>query len=170
MDTLGHFSRVKEEEITRDDLNEVVGDVLKLCASQLKEKKIQTDLNFHDGLPLVRMERGRIQKVIMNIVANALDAMEGAEKKHLSITTKPGGKGDHVLLTIGDTGSGIREKDMSRIFDPFFTTKDPGQNTGLGLFLSQSILAEHDARIWVEQAEKGGTRVFIEMPLVGKAE
>ena len=164
MDTLGHFSREQKEKITTENLNKVLQDILKICAPQLKEKKIQTDMAFHDELPLLSMERGRIQEAIMNIVTNAVEAMDGGKKKRLAIATKPGGSGDRVLLTISDTGPGIVEKDMGRVFDPFFTTKDPAQNTGLGLFVSQSIIEQHGGRMWVEQAENGGATFFIELP------
>ncbi|MBW2209208.1 MAG: GHKL domain-containing protein [Deltaproteobacteria bacterium] len=164
MDTLGRFSRVQEAKITTDNLNKVLQNALKLCAPQLKAKKIQTDMAFHDKLPLLSMERGRIQEAIMSIVTNAVEAMDGSEKKRLAISTKPGGRGSKVLLTISDTGSGIEEKDMGRVFDPFFTTKDPAQNTGLGLFVSQSIIEQHGGKIWVEQAENGGATFFIELP------
>lgn len=164
MDTLGHFSREQNAEITTDNLNKVVQDVLKICAPQLREKKIQTDMAFHDALPLLNMERGRIQEAIMNIFTNAVEAMDGGKKKRLAVSTKPGGSGDRVLLTISDTGTGIEEKNMGRVFDPFFTTKDPAQNTGLGLFVSQSIIEQHGGKMWVEQAEKGGTTFLIDLP------
>ncbi len=170
MDTLGHFSRVKKEDVTRDNFNKVIRDALKICAPRLKEKKIKTDLNFHDKLPLLEVVRERVQKAITNIVTNAVDAMEGAGNKCLSITTKPAGDGERVLLSIADTGPGIKEKDVGKVFDPFFTTKDPGQSTGLGLFVSQSIIEEHGGRIWMEPAEKAGTIFFVEMPVKRKKE
>jgi signal transduction histidine kinase len=170
MDTLGHLSRVKKEKVATDDLNKVVRRALKLCALQLKDKRIQTKLDFHDKLPPLMMESGSMQKAIMNVVTNALDAMEGAEQKRLTITTNPGGEGGHVLLTITDTGTGIDEKNLGRVFDPFFTTRDPEQNTGLGLFVSQIIIDAHGGEIWIDQAGKAGTTVFIKMPLSGKKE
>ena len=111
------------------------------------------------------LTRRRDGLAIMSIVTNAVEAMDGSEKKRLAISTKPGGRGSKVLLTISDTGSGIEEKDMGRVFDPFFTTKDQAQNTGLGLFVSQSIIEQHGGKIWVEQAENGGAAFFIELPL-----
>ena len=84
----------------------------------------------------------------------------------LHITTKPANSKDYVQIIISDMGPGIKHSDIDKIFDPFFTTKDPGQGTGLGLFISYSIIKDHGGRIWAENNERGGASFLIELPVV----
>jgi CheY-like chemotaxis protein len=83
----------------------------------------------------------------------------------LSVRTKRAG--DAIRIEIADTGPGIRNEDLSRIFEPFFTTKEVGKGTGLGLSLSFGVITEHGGRIWAENAEGGGARFCVELPIIG---
>jgi len=164
IDTLGQFSRAPGEAVTMNDLSGFMKNVLVICAPELKEKKIKASLRIQEGLPPVPMEKLRITQAFLNILSNAMEAMEGAKGKRLDISVARSETEDHALVTISDTGSGIAEKDMGKIFDPFFTTRDPSQNTGLGLFVTQTIIEEHGGRVWAESNKDGGASFFVELP------
>jgi len=106
-----------------------------------------------------------MQQVILNIIANAVDAMKDSEYKILGVKTAQCTQPGHISLTISDTGSGIAEEDMRRIFDPFFTKKDIGQGTGLGLSICYGIIEDHHGKVWAENNATGGASFFIELPL-----
>jgi signal transduction histidine kinase len=166
---LGQFSRIHEKQITMCDLKDVIGHVLTLGAPQLKKEGITIDVQYHRGLPLIPLDKNRIEQVILNIISNATAAMTGQATKVLRIRTKPASK-DHVLILISDTGTGIDQGDITRIFDPFFTTKRPDQGTGLGLFISYNIIQGHGGRIWAENNECEGASFFIELPVITPAQ
>ena len=161
----GQFSGIRKKHISMNDLNEVVGQVLDLCAPQLKEENIKTDIQYYPELPPIPMDRDRIEQVLFNIISNATAAMEGQGDKTLSVITNPAPSEDYVQVIISDTGPGIDHNFMNRIFDPFFTTKDPAQGTGLGLFISYGIISDHRGSIWAENDEWGGASFLIELPV-----
>jgi signal transduction histidine kinase len=103
-------------------------------------------------------DRDRLETVMLNLINNALDAASEAGPFALvtvrseRVSTR---EEDVVVVTVSDTGPGIPEDISGRIFDPFFTTKDEGRGTGLGLFLSYGIVAEHRGRLEVKNGERG---------------
>lgn len=164
---LGQFSRSSEKRISMSNLNEIIQHALVLSDPQFKEYDIQTDLHYDAALPLIPMDKDRIEQVIFNLIYNATEAMAGRETRVLGITTGLSGPGDYVQVMISDTGTGIEDSHMDKVFDPFFTTKDPGQGTGLGLFISYNIIHEHAGRIWAENNARGGASFFVELPVDG---
>jgi two-component system sensor histidine kinase HupT/HoxJ len=96
---------------------------------------------------------GHVQQVIMNLVQNALDAVEGTEDPHIQITL--GQDGDHVFVQVSDNGPGIGPDIAGSIFDPFFTTKPVGKGTGLGLSISHKIAEEHGGQLQLCPSERG---------------
>jgi CheY-like chemotaxis protein/anti-sigma regulatory factor (Ser/Thr protein kinase) len=101
-----------------------------------------------------------IEQVLVNLAANARDAMPGGGALRISVTADP----DHVALRVQDTGSGMSEKTLQRVFDPFFTTKPDGRGTGLGLATVQSVVARLGGTISLESELGRGTRVDIALP------
>lgn len=162
---LGQFSRPHEKQNTICNLKDVIGHVLALAAPQLREEGIKTDVHYYPELPPILLDRNRIEQVIFNVIANAIAAMIGRETKILRVITKPASTEDYIQTLISDTGSGIDSANMNKIFDPFFTTKDVGQGTGLGLYISYSIIKEHGGRLWAENNEWGGATFSIELPI-----
>lgn len=163
-ESLGRSSRTSEKRRVIADLNETIERVVDLIAPQLRVDGIRTHVELHSGLPLIPMDKERIEQVIFNLVSNAAVAMTGSENKVLKITTKPNPQGS-VLIAVSDTGAGIDPGDIDKVFDPFFTTKDPGEGTGLGLFIAYSIVQEHAGRIWAENNESGGASFYIDLPI-----
>jgi signal transduction histidine kinase len=163
---LGHFSRISKELSTMSDLNKVIGRVLTLYEPQFKEDNIKTDIQFHPDLPQIPIDQGKIEQVIFNLISNANAAMEGQENKILRIITKPATSKDHVQVIISDNGAGIDSSDIDKIFEPYFTTKNNPQETGMGLFISHTIIQDHGGRLWAENNEWGGASFIIEFPVV----
>ncbi len=163
-ENLGRTSHTSEKHKTIGDMNKIIKRVVDLIAPQLRIDGIRTDLELHSDLPLITMDKERIEQVIFNLISNAAVAMTGSDTKVLKIITKPNPSGS-VLIAVSDTGTGIDPRDIDKVFDPFFTTKDPGEGTGLGLFITYTIVQEHSGRIWAENNESGGASFYIDLPL-----
>jgi two-component system, NtrC family, sensor kinase len=103
---------------------------------------------------------GRLHQVLMNLLANAVDAITGAGKITITTSQTPA----DFLISVRDTGAGIAAGIRSKIFDPFFTTKPVGQGTGLGLAISYGIVADHGGSIQVESEPGQGTEFLVNIP------
>jgi two-component system NtrC family sensor kinase len=160
------FSKPKEANLHRADINTVIRKTLSLVQNMLNVSNIDAKLDLAEGLPAVFVDEHQIQQVIINLVVNAIQAMQPGGELHIS--THPGGAGNTVTIDVKDTGKGIPPEFLSHIFDPFFSTKGVG-GTGLGLSVSYGIIKNHKGTITVESAVGTGTTFTIELP-VYKAE
>lgn len=165
---LHQFSQRSTGKMELTDVPELIRETLSLCEPRLKVEHVMLEVDGEDDIPKVVMDRNRIEHVFLNIINNAMDAMEGKEKKVLRISTKgiaePGISASRVLTAISDLGDGIRDGDLNSIFDPFFTTKEVGKGTGLGLSTSYNIVQNHGGRIWAANNSSGGATFFVELP------
>jgi PAS domain S-box-containing protein len=167
-ENLKQFSRIPEKKTLMADINVIIDQVLALYATQLKIEEIETEIQYEPDLPLISMDKEKMEQVVMNLITNATNAMKGKETKVLHITTERGnmfGDNDHLRIMIADTGTGIRNEYMSKIFDPFFTTRGQGEGTGLGLSISYGIINDHGGKIWAENNERGGASFYISLPI-----
>lgn len=145
-------------------LNEAVRATLCLFVSEIKTSNIRIEEGFDLRLPRIFGNKGQIMEVLLNIIKNARDAMNGSGAISISTWAVHEEGGDYAVAEITDTGPGIPDEIKDKIFDPFFSTKEKGggHNIGMGLSISQSIVKEHGGRIEVESTSKGATfRVFI---------
>ena len=155
------------------DLNDLVGQSLSLIRDQSLFINIEVVKELSDEEMLIRVDRGQLNQVIINLVINAVDAME--RKGTLTLRTycdkgkKRGvgkrGAAGFAYIEVSDTGCGIPEENLPRIFDPFFTTKDLGKGTGLGLSTVYGIVHENGGTIWVKETSQAGTTFILELPL-----
>jgi two-component system NtrC family sensor kinase len=155
------------------DLNELVEQSLSLIRDQSLFINIEVVKELADEKILIRVDRSQLNQVIINLVINAVDAMD--RKGTLTLRTycdtgkkKTAGKkviAGFAYLEVSDTGCGISEDNLPRIFDPFFTTKDPGKGTGLGLSTAYGIVHENGGTIWVKETSAAGTTFILELPL-----
>ena len=168
IENLKQISRIPAKKMTMNDIGKVIDHILKFCSSQLKVENIETDIEHEADLPAIFMDREKIEQVILNLIMNAIYALEKKEKKILQIVTRKIASDEDrewLRITVADNGCGIRKEDMPNLFDPFFTTKEPGKGTGLGLFISYGIIHDHGGRIWAENNDRGGASFFIELPV-----
>jgi two-component system NtrC family sensor kinase len=146
-------------------LNDAVQEVLRLFEPQIRDKSIVLEVGLESELPEVRGHRGKLQQVLLNLLSNARDAVEGGGRIAVRTIHRDG----RVVLEVVDDGVGIAESDLQRIFDPFFTTKGRGKGTGLGLSISYGIVREHDGAMHVESVPGQFTRFWVELPVLSSA-
>ena len=153
------FYRLPAAVMQRHEVNALVADALSLYQqSGLDGIVIERDLGH--GLPGVEVDSEQIRRVLLNVIGNGIDAMEG-RRGRLTVRTAPGPDG-YVSISVSDEGAGI--EDVERIFEPYFTTKAKG--TGLGLIISAQIVEDHRGRIRVTSKVGVGTTVEIQLPVV----
>jgi len=170
------FSRKQMMQPRVVNLNDVINSLFKLL-ERLVGEDIILAIEPGDGLWNVRADPGQIEQVLMNLVANARDAMP--EGGRLSIATanvavededqrnRPGLRpGEYVTITVSDTGSGVPGHIRAHMFEPFFTTKEQGKGTGLGLATVYGIVKQNGGGVYVDSEEGKGTRVLIYLPRV----
>jgi two-component system NtrC family sensor kinase len=157
-----NFARESSPEMKPLVVNDVIRQWLKLLYSQKEFKNVTIEENFAEGLSKVNGDANQLQQVFANLSLNACEAMP--EGGILSISTSE--EDGKVLISIADTGCGIKEEHLDMIFDPFFTTKPVGKGTGLGLSVSYGIIRKHGGTMEVESQESKGTTFTITLPVV----
>jgi len=145
------------------NLNDVVSETTLLLGRDLAAHKISVSLALEDALPPVHANSVQIQRVINNIVANAIEELSAMRRGPRQIEIRSGQVDTRtVMVEVSDSGDGIQPDHIEKIFEPFFTTKPRG--TGLGLSLSRTIVDEHGGRLWASAREGGGTTFHLHMP------
>jgi two-component system cell cycle sensor histidine kinase/response regulator CckA len=175
------FSRKQVMEFKIQSLNAVVRDLGKMLPRLIGEH-IEVVLALDENLPPVKLDRGQMEQVLVNLAVNARDAMAKGGKLTIETATKnfdrsyadvhpPARMGNYVMLSVSDTGIGMDRETQTRIFEPFFTTKSIGKGTGLGLATVYGIVKQSDGFIWVYSEPGQGTSFKIYLPITsGKAE
>jgi two-component system NtrC family sensor kinase len=153
------FSRMDEGEFKTVDVVETIDAVLLLLKHKMNGR-VLVEKHYVPARTLY-CYAGRLHQVLMNLIANAVDAIVGEGK--IVITT--GQTAEDFLISVRDTGAGIAEEIRSKIFDPFFTTKPVGQGTGLGLAISYGIVQDHGGSIEVQSEVGVGTEFIVKIPL-----
>ena len=159
--SLRNFSRLDEGDLKYVDLHEGLDSTLEILQSQIKKKA--EVIKKYGPLPQVECAAGKINQVFLNIINNALQAIE--EQGTITLETKYLKDKNEVAVAISDTGKGMSEEVKRRLFEPFFTTKPVGEGTGLGLSISYSIIEEHKGRIEVESTEGKGATFVLYLPV-----
>jgi two-component system NtrC family sensor kinase len=159
------FSRQSKSHTELVDLNKVLEDTLFLITKQALFFNIKLVQNLVPDLPRVMADGSQFQQVFMNILMNAVQAMD--ERGVITIVTRRGTP-DCVEVAISDTGQGIPPDQIDRIFDPFFTTKASGKGTGLGLSIAYGIVTTHGGSISVRSEVGKGSTFTIRMPIAAE--
>jgi two-component system NtrC family sensor kinase len=158
------FARRTESRVQDVDLNELIGEVVDLLSQKSHFANVEMKFDLPPNLPTIQASVTEMQQVFMNILHNALDAMEKTGGEIL-ITGRT--EGEHLRLCIEDSGPGIPESNLGRLFDPFFTTKPVGKGTGLGLSICYGIIKKMGGEIDVESQVGRGTAFHVVLPLDG---
>jgi two-component system NtrC family sensor kinase len=176
--SLRNFSRLDESEMKPVNIHEGIDSTLLILQSRLKATADRPAIEIvknYCHLPLVECYAGQLNQVFMNILANAIDALESysldrgpeaaIEPMAIAITTEYSSP-DKIIVRISDNGPGMPENVKKLLFDPFFTTKPAGKGTGLGLSISYKIVVEkHKGSLRCDSTPGLGTQFSIEIPL-----
>src|SRR5262249_62092782 len=160
MDML-NYSREREPGVEPTDLNQLATDVVELMRGRAKEFNARLETKLDPKLPTVPADSEGIHRALLNIVSNALDAVEErAPQGQVIVSTAPEPDGGWVRVGVTDNGVGIPPSKVSEIFKPFVSTKG-AKGTGLGLAVSRKILREHGGDILVQSTPGKGTRMVL---------
>ncbi len=157
------FSRQRKPDKTLCDVNEVLRGCVSLLEKQALFHNIQIIWGLEPALPEAVIDPSQVERVFMNIIINAAEAMEGNGR--LTLTTRFEPDDQFIELQFANTGPAIAKDNLDKIFDPFFTTKDTGHGVGLGLAISYGIVKEHRGTITVESEPGKGTTFIVRLPV-----
>ena len=146
------------------DVGELVGDVRALVRAEAMAQHVKLEVDVPDNLPPVRGDRVHLQQVLLNIILNGMDALNGAScgERRISVIALLNGA-QTVEIAVSDTGSGIPADKLAHVFDPFFTTKANGM--GMGLPISRTIIEAHGGRFWAENNDSSGATFRFTLPI-----
>lgn len=156
------FARFPAARLSPSDINAIASQALDVFRGRLDGIALQRD--FAPALPAVKADAELIRRVIVNLVDNAAEALEGATLRTISVSTRAVSQGEAIEIEVADTGHGISPEDKDKLFLPHFSTKDRG--TGLGLAIASRIIAEHHGTLRVEDNAPSGARFLIRLPAV----
>jgi signal transduction histidine kinase len=185
--SLRTFSRMDEAEFKAVNIHEGIDSTLMILQSRLKAQQMRLKgceyarpaievVKTYGDLPLVECYAGQLNQVFMNVLSNAIDALDERDSQRdaaameqnpsvIRIRTEVR-NGDRVVIAIADNGPGIPEAARQKLFDPFFTTKPVGKGTGMGLSISYQIITErHGGSLQCYSSTEEGTEFLIEIPL-----
>jgi two-component system nitrogen regulation sensor histidine kinase NtrY len=158
VDEFSQFARMPAPRTVPTDLGQLITDTLALYNGIFTN--VQIEQRFGDGVPLVRLDAEQIRRVIINLVDNAVEAME--RKGRILVETQPDTANGVVRIFVADDGPGIPAAEREKLFLPYYSTKRRG--SGLGLAIVRRIIAEHGGSIDVGDNTPRGTRFAIELP------
>jgi C4-dicarboxylate-specific signal transduction histidine kinase len=145
------------------DINSLIEEALVLAKGQVVLNKISLSLLLDPALPLVSGDRIQLQQVLMNLIANAIDAMANVTGRERTLEIRSQRvQAQSISVSVQDSGIGISEEFISRLFEPFFTTR--AQGIGMGLAISHSIIEAHGGRLWAESKLNEGTIFRFTLP------
>jgi two-component system NtrC family sensor kinase len=162
------FARRSDSRIGQVDVNDLIQDVVSLSSQQAKYNNVEIKTSFQDALPAIRASQTELQQVLINLINNAIDAMD-KQGGVIDVKTWQSAPGK-VKFSVHDNGPGIPQAILARVFDPFFTTKPVGKGTGLGLSICYGIINTMGGDIEVESRVGDGTCFEVSLPIdAGKA-
>lgn len=163
IDNLMKFARQEKVSLMATDINCVVVDAVAIVDHQLTINGVKLEINLDPSLPVIMGNGNQIQQVLMNLMINAQQAMNGSPGS-VRLSTALADSGN-IEMRVGDSGPGMSEEIRMKIFEPFFTTKSAGNGTGLGLSVSYGIIKDHHGDIRVESEPGVGTTFIITLPV-----
>jgi two-component system, NtrC family, sensor kinase len=164
------FSRVQEPQLALVDVPVILSRVMKLLEHRFEAQGVAVVSKVDPSLPTLLADADQLHEVFLNLAVNALDAMPHGgtleiEARHRTAEHN-GSQRPVVEVSLQDSGSGVRQEDLTNVFKPFFTTKQLGKGTGLGLFICRNIVEEHGGWIELTSEPDRGARVTVCIPAV----
>ena len=164
MHNLRGFARLDRAEVDLIDIHEALNSALEMIRGRLNRRHIAVEEENGD-LPLVSASAVQINQVFLNLLVNAMQAIEATHKEDGLILIRTRSNPKEVIIEVIDNGCGIPAEVLPQIFDPFFTTKSVGDGTGLGLSITHGIVQEHGGRMEVESTPGHGTCFRVILPI-----
>jgi signal transduction histidine kinase len=162
------FSKPSELEVAKVDVLQLLKQSLVLLNNTIVRKQISVAFDVHTPNTVVAADASQLKQVFLNVILNAVEAMEESDRRQLTLRIEPGRPLDYqsryLLVTIADSGKGIKPGDLESIFNPFYTTKSEG--TGLGLSISYSIINRHGGEMEISSLPGKGATVLIKLPQI----
>jgi two-component system, NtrC family, sensor kinase len=160
------YARERTRQRIFCDARTLVEQALNLMETEASARKIHVISELGDRSLMIECDPYQMHQVLINLIVNALDAMNGREDGILKIAARRVLENDRevAMLTFADNGSGIAIEDQPRVFDPFFSTKEPGKGTGMGLAVTQSIVRDHRGEVSFD-TDPSGTRFIVSIPI-----
>lgn len=156
------FARKEYYDFAPTDINDTISKSLALVQHELLSRSIELTFEPEDNLPPVLASYDHLQSVWMNLLLNAVDAID-SDVGEIRVATRK--HGNEIRITVADTGKGIPPERVSRIFEPFYTTKDPGHGTGLGLSVCHRTIKQHGGNMMVDSQVGKGTEFTVVLPI-----
>ncbi len=160
------FSRQKKPIKTLTNINALLRGCVSLVENQAQFHNIDIVEDLDESLPMIVVDPSQVERVFLNLIINAAEAMNGGGT--LTLTTCFGLNAKNIEIEVRDSGHGISIENMEKIFNPFFTTKEIGHGVGLGLAISYGIVKEHNGEITVESEIGKGARFTVSLPVIVK--
>ena len=166
------FARQSELIHSKVNINDPIKDVFKVFGHQLKVHDIETVLDLDPDIPNIMAEHNRLEQVLINLVSNAIDAMDekssqpGSQDSPKRLSIKSFVENDQIMVHVTDTGNGMSEEVKNKIFEPFFTTKKVGKGTGLGVSISYGIVKDYSGSIEIDSEIGKGTTFKLTFPAI----
>ncbi|MCA6215698.1 PhnD/SsuA/transferrin family substrate-binding protein [Ideonella sp. B7] len=160
------FVRRREVKLEHLSVNEVVRETLALFEGQALLRGVPLSVQLAEGLPRIAADQIEVEQVLLNLLQNALDVMEGSPNKALGITVATRRTEDNVEVAVRDHGSGLTPEVQAHLFDPFFTTKPQG--LGLGLSICRTIVESHGGHLWATNEPEGGLSMRFTLPVLAE--
>ncbi len=170
------FARQSEPVRSRVNINDPINDVFKVLGHQLKVHDVEVELDLDPDVPDILAEHNRLEQVFINLVSNAIDAMDEKDNlpddtnKEKRLTIKSFAENNHACIKVIDTGIGMSEEVKHKIFEPFYTTKKVGKGTGLGVSISYGIVKDYKGSIEIESEVGKGTTFTLTFPQAPEVE
>jgi len=162
-ETMQHIRALfKQQSFEKKDVQipDILREVVRIVQEDPKKRDVPIECRFEEPLPLIFIDRIQIQQVFINLIVNAIEALEGQQMAHL-VVLRAAAHANEMLIQVIDNGPGVDDTD--RIFDSFVTTKEKGM--GIGLAVSRSIVEAHGGRLWAENNKTGGATFNVALPL-----
>jgi signal transduction histidine kinase len=164
---LVQYARPSGRDMEPVELASVVRQSVSICDHLVERGGIALAVEVEPELPTIHAVAGQLEQVLINLITNAVHAIEGtgASGGNVVVRAKNGGEAG-VVIEVADSGPGVADADRERIFEPFFTTKADGKGTGLGLPIVRNIVEQHGGQIAVERSDLGGAAFRVTLPVV----
>jgi len=154
------FARKREPVLQEVDVTRLIDDMARLVDKEASYKNVSLTRKLPEDLPRLRTDAPLLRQVVLNLMTNALQAVDRGG----SITVSAWADAESLSISVNDNGPGIAPENMEKIFNPFFTTKPPGQGTGLGLSLCHNLVSGMSGHIWVESQPGQGATFIVRLP------